>query len=276
LALSSFPLRRRQAGASCRDLLIGESPPEALRGWPIVTAGLLGAFAMFFAFHTVEEVPEPALIAVDALGLSLLAVSGTEKALEFRLTPIAAVMMGAISGAGSYTIREILLAEIPAVLRVDFLATAAIIGAIVLVVAQSLKAPAKIAALLGGATCFGLRIVAVWQHWRLPTANLTNELTASLVRAQIKAPRREGPTRGGSALELGGKISALNHKNKTSARLFPDEPESLLRNIRPNPGSFSHAEFRPCNAGSLAPGMQAPEGKGASKMRISLSAAAFS
>jgi uncharacterized membrane protein YeiH len=29
-------------------------------------------------------------------------VSGTEKALAFRLTPIAAVMMGAISGAGGY------------------------------------------------------------------------------------------------------------------------------------------------------------------------------
>jgi uncharacterized membrane protein YeiH len=128
-------------GGILRDILIGESPPEALRGWPIVTAGLLGAFVTFFAFQTVEEIPEPALIVVDALGLSLLAVSGTEKALEFRLTPIAAVMMGAISGAGGYTIRDILLAEVPAVLRVDFLAPAAIIGAIVLVVARVSKRP---------------------------------------------------------------------------------------------------------------------------------------
>ena len=155
-----------------RDVLIGESPPEALRGWPIVTAALLGAFATFFAFHVVEAIPEPALIVVDALGLALLAVSGTEKALEFRLTPIAAVMMGGIAGAGGYTIRDVLLAEVPAILRVDFLATAAIIGSIVLVIARSLKAPTNVAALLGGATCFGLRIVAVWQHWHLPTANL--------------------------------------------------------------------------------------------------------
>jgi hypothetical protein len=68
-------------------------------------------------------------------------VSGTERALDFRLTPIAAVMMGAISGAGGYTIRDILLAEVPAVLRVDFLAPAAIIGAIVLVVARVSKRP---------------------------------------------------------------------------------------------------------------------------------------
>jgi uncharacterized membrane protein YeiH len=159
-------------GGIMRDVLIGESPPEALRGWPIVTAALLGAFTTFFAFHIVEEIPEHALTVVDALGLSLLAVSGTEKALAFRLTPIAAVMMGGISGAGGYTIRDVLLAEVPAILRVDFLATAAIIGAIVVVIARSVKAPANIAALLGGATCFGLRIVAVWQHWHLPTLNL--------------------------------------------------------------------------------------------------------
>ena len=159
-------------GGIMRDLLIGETPPEALRGWPIVASALLGAFTTFFAFHMVEAIPETLLTVVDALGLALLAVSGTEKALEFRLTPIAAVMMGAISGAGGYTIRDILLAEVPAILRVDFLATAAIIGAIVVVVARSFKTTADLAALFGGATCFGLRIVAVWKHWHLPTANL--------------------------------------------------------------------------------------------------------
>jgi uncharacterized membrane protein YeiH len=102
----------------------------------------------------------------------LLAVSGTEKALEYKLTPIAAVMLGAISGAGGYTFRDILLAEVPAVLRVDFLATAAIIGSAVLVVARRMGFGASASALMGGGACFVLRLVAVWQHWHLPTANL--------------------------------------------------------------------------------------------------------
>jgi uncharacterized membrane protein YeiH len=82
------------------------------------------------------------------------------------------VMMGAISGVGGFTLRDILLAEVPAILRTDFLATAAIIGAAVLVVARQMKVSARGAALLGGGVCFVLRVVAVWQHWRLPTANL--------------------------------------------------------------------------------------------------------
>jgi uncharacterized membrane protein YeiH len=87
------------------------------------------------------------LSVVDGLGLTLLAVPGTEKALEFPLTPIAAVITGGISGAGGYTIRDILLAEVPAILRIGFLATAAIIGAIVIVVARSIKVRANNAAL---------------------------------------------------------------------------------------------------------------------------------
>lgn len=159
-------------GGIIRDVLLGETPPEALRGWLLASVAMFGALLTFFAFPVVERLPESVLTVIDALGLSLLAMAGAEKALEFKLTPIAAVMMGAISGAGGYTIRDILLAEVPAVLRVDFLATAAIAGSIVLVLARRAHFRHDVSAFLGGATCFILRIVAVWEHWRLPTAHL--------------------------------------------------------------------------------------------------------
>lgn len=159
-------------GGVMRDVILGAQPPEALRGWPMVTAALAGGFLAYFFFQAVEKIPEPALIVVDAAGLSLLAVAGAEKALEYKLTPIAAVMMGALTGVGGFTIRDILLAEVPAVLRVDFLASAALIGAAALVVARACRVSPERAALLGGAVCFLLRVAAVWGHWRLPIAHL--------------------------------------------------------------------------------------------------------
>jgi uncharacterized membrane protein YeiH len=159
-------------GGVMRDVILGAQPPEALRGWPMVTSALAGGLLTYFFFQSVEEIPEAALVVVDAAGLSLLAVAGAEKALEYRLTPIAAVMMGALTGVGGFTIRDILLAQVPAVLRVDFLASAALIGAAVLVGARSLRISPERAALLGGAVCFLLRVLAVWRHWQLPTAHL--------------------------------------------------------------------------------------------------------
>lgn len=159
-------------GGVIRDLLVGEHPPEALRGWPIITVALCGGLLTFFAYHSVERIPETILLVIDAVGLSLLTIAGAEKAIEYKLTPIAVVMLGAISGAGGYTIRDIFLAQIPAVLRVDFLATAAIAGAAVLLGARKAGLSAGWAALAGGGVCCLLRLVAVWRHWSLPTAPL--------------------------------------------------------------------------------------------------------
>jgi len=159
-------------GGVVRDVLLGKTPPEAFRGWPLVTVALVGGLLTYFSFHSVEQLPEVVFIVVDALGLSLLAVAGTEKALECELTPIAAVMLGTISGVGGYIIRDVLLAEVPAIFRVDFIATAAVIGSIVLVILRKLDVRANVAAMLGGATCFILRLIAVWEHWYLPAVKL--------------------------------------------------------------------------------------------------------
>ncbi len=159
-------------GGLLRDILVGERPPEALRGWLLITVSVSGGLLSFVFSELVERIPETLLLGIDALGLSLLAVAGAEKALEYKLSKVAAVMVAVVSGVGGFTIRDILLARVPAVLRVDVLATAALTGAVVLVLARACRAPPAWAALLGGATCFILRLVAVWRHWNLPTAHL--------------------------------------------------------------------------------------------------------
>ena len=159
-------------GGIIRDVLIGAHPPEALRGWPIVTSSILGGCLTILFFHFVEQIPELPLLLVDAVGLSLLAVAGTEKALEAKMTPVAAVLMGAISGVGGSIIRDVLLTHVPSILRVDFIATAAIAGATVLVILRKVIPDTRWASALGGLTCCVLRVIALWQHWRLPTVSL--------------------------------------------------------------------------------------------------------
>jgi uncharacterized membrane protein YeiH len=172
LGVMVISLVTAMGGGIARDLLVGEHPPEALRGWPVPAVALAGGLFTIFSFHVIEQVPELALLTVDALGLSLLAVSGVEKAMEYKLTPIAAIIMGAIAGTGGLTAGEVLLAQIPTILRTDFLASAAIIGAIVMVIARKLGLGANWATLLGGVTCFVSRTIAIWQHWHLPTPHL--------------------------------------------------------------------------------------------------------
>ncbi|MEJ0069440.1 MAG: trimeric intracellular cation channel family protein [Pseudomonadota bacterium] len=157
-------------GGLIRDVLIGAVPPNALRDWRYAALALAAGALTFVLEPRVTAIPESVIICLDAAGLALFAVAGTEKALDYGIPPAIAPLMGAITAIGGGAMRDVLLVQVPAVLRVDFYATAALIGSIVLVGARVFGLSPARAAISGGAICFVLRLVAVWQHWRLPTA----------------------------------------------------------------------------------------------------------
>jgi uncharacterized membrane protein YeiH len=156
------------AGGIFRDLLIGAVPPASLRDWRYPATAFLGAIVVFFLHRFISGVPGPLMIGLDAMGLALFAVAGTEKALGYKLSPFIAVLLGTVTAVGGGTVRDIFLAQVPRVLRTDIYATAALTGAAVMVISRKLKVPPTLSAILGGSFCFLLRIVSVWQHWNLP------------------------------------------------------------------------------------------------------------
>jgi uncharacterized membrane protein YeiH len=155
-------------GGVIRDLLIGAVPPASLRDNRYAATAFAAGAAVFVFHHFVVKIPMPVIIGLDAAGLGLFAVAGTEKALEFGISPFIAVLLGTITGVGGGTVRDMFLAQVPSILRSDIYATAALLGAIVLVIARRLGTSPTVAAFLGGTFCFVLRMVAVWQHWNLP------------------------------------------------------------------------------------------------------------
>lgn len=108
------------------------------------------------------------MTSIDAAGLSLFAVAGAAKALDYKIHPFMAVLLGTITGVGGGTVRDILLARVPAVLRVEVYAVAALTGAAVMILSLRCGLPRAWAMTAGAVACFVLRIVTVWQHWSLP------------------------------------------------------------------------------------------------------------
>ncbi len=158
-------------GGILRDLLIGAAPPEAISSWryPVIA---FAAGAGAFAFHVLAPgAPQFDVMIVDAAGLALFAVAGAEKALDFGVNPVAAVMMGVMTGCGGGVVRDILLNRIPTILRTDFYATAALAGALLLVIARRMGVNRRVATILGLVACFGLRVAGARLHWELPVAS---------------------------------------------------------------------------------------------------------
>lgn len=155
-------------GGVVRDLLIGATPPSAIRDWRYPVLAFVTGSITFLIHTQIETMPALLLTTLDAAGLALFAVAGAEKALDFQINPFVAILMGAITGCGGGVIRDMLLARVPIVLVADIYASAALLGALVVVVGRRLGYPPAVAAVLGFVVCFALRIAAVQFGWQLP------------------------------------------------------------------------------------------------------------
>lgn len=160
------------SGGIARDLMIGAIPPAAIVDWRYVAVSLLAGLITFYWFRTIDRLSSPVLI-FDAAGLALFAVAGASKALAFHAGPVAATLLGMLTGIGGGMMRDVLVREIPTVLRTELYAVAALLGAAAVVVGRLLHLPPAAAAVAGAILCFGLRFTAMRQGWQLPVARGT-------------------------------------------------------------------------------------------------------
>jgi len=157
------------SGGIARDLMIGAAPPAAITDWRYIAVSMLAGLITFYWYRIINRLSSPVLV-FDAAGLALFAVSGAGKALTFNAGPVAATLLGMLTGIGGGMMRDILVMEIPTVLRTELYAVTALIGAAVVVLGIMLLVPASAAAIAGAALCFGLRLIAMRRGWQLPTA----------------------------------------------------------------------------------------------------------
>jgi uncharacterized membrane protein YeiH len=158
-------------GGIVRDIAIGAVPPKAIQDWRYASVAFVAGLCTFAIARGSFATPAYDLAYLDAAALALFAIAGAQKALDYRVPPLGAILLGGVTAVGGGVTRDVLTAHVPLVLRADVYATAALAGAAVLVVALRLKVPQPAATGLGIAVCFGLRVLAYVYHWNLPNAN---------------------------------------------------------------------------------------------------------
>jgi uncharacterized membrane protein YeiH len=158
-------------GGAMRDVLIGASPPGALRDWRYAAAAFFAGSLTFLGHGFVARVRAPC-----SSRWTRRRLRSSPSQARRRHSHTASSLSSPSSWARSprsaaVPSRDVLLAHVPALLRVDIYATAAIAGAAVVVLGRGAKLWPQVASLAGGLVCSVLRVVAVWQHWHLPIAS---------------------------------------------------------------------------------------------------------
>lgn len=147
-------------GGALRDVLIGDIPPATFRDWRYFTLAIGGGLIAFALSKWLDRLETPITV-LDAIGLSVFAVIGARKALEFGLGIAPAILLGTVTGVGGGTIRDAMVGQIPTVLRSELYAIPALVAAGITVATVQIGVYGLPAALAAAAVCFVIRMLGV-------------------------------------------------------------------------------------------------------------------
>ncbi|HEY0948661.1 trimeric intracellular cation channel family protein [Nocardioides sp.] len=147
-------------GGIVRDIVIDALPPATFSDWRYLAVAAAGSLLAFGLGSRLDRWAG-AITLLDAAGLSLFAVTGASKALDLGIGPVQAVILGAITGAGGGTIRDVLIQRVPTVLRSELYAIPALLGATITVIASRTDSYGLPAAIAAAVACFALRMLGV-------------------------------------------------------------------------------------------------------------------
>lgn len=166
-------------GGIIRDLCIGAAPPAGLKNWEYLTVAIGAAGLTVWLYPIVQRLKRPVLL-FDAVGLSLFAVTGAQKALAFGVNGQVAVLLGITTAVGGGVLRDVLLNRVPVILEKEIYASAALLGALIVVSGNYIKwISAELLSIIALTTCFILRMLALRNHWNLPVP--TNDKDKNLL-----------------------------------------------------------------------------------------------
>jgi uncharacterized membrane protein YeiH len=147
-------------GGIIRDVLLGTLPPATFSDWRYLAVAAGGGLLAFVLARRLDRLL-PSIELLDAIGLSLFAVTGAGKALGLGLGPAQAVILGTITGVGGGTVRDVLVRRIPTVLASGLYAVPALLGATAFVVATRVGITGLLATFGAAAVCLAVRLLGV-------------------------------------------------------------------------------------------------------------------
>lgn len=190
LGVLSLAIATGVGGGLLRDVMLGSTPPAAFKDETYLLICVLGGLIVFVAAPRIAPRWDW-VMSVDAVGLGVFAAIGAAKAADHGLGWMGVAMMGAITACGGGVIRDVLVREIPAILKADFYATAALIGGFVLFVSRGLGAGQTLELALAALATTGLRALGMIFHLSLPKVTSLPASPSALTQERKSRKRPE-------------------------------------------------------------------------------------
>lgn len=167
-------------GGTIRDLLLGNLPPAMFRNYIYLIFAVATCVLTFIVASILKNKFSENIVVIDkvnnifdAIGLGVFTVVGMDVAINsgFGDNFFFVVFLGMTTGCGGGILRDVIVDEVPFVLKKRVYAVASIAGGIVYYVMYiMLEQGVVLSAVAGIALIFALRILASVFKWDLPKA----------------------------------------------------------------------------------------------------------
>jgi uncharacterized membrane protein YeiH len=157
-------------GGTLRDLIL-DRPVYWVGEVEYLAIAALGGLAGYYGSVLVrgeKGARQRALIWADAVGLSVFCVIGAQAGLAVGAHWVIAILTGVMSAAFGGLIRDIIVNDVPLILREEIYALAALAGAAAYVAALALGVEPGIAGVCAALLAFAIRAAAIRFGWSLP------------------------------------------------------------------------------------------------------------
>ena len=169
-------------GGMFRDILIGNVPPALFRNPFYAGVAVLAAILIFFTiqskrllktFMQIERYNQ-VFNSLDAIGLGAFTVVGVDTAISYNVDSyfFLTLFVGVITGVGGGLIRDIMVCEIPSILKEHIYACASLAGALLYAGTWQIFDP-DIAMITSALIVIALRMLARHYDWNLPHSKLS-------------------------------------------------------------------------------------------------------
>ncbi len=156
-------------GGITRDLLVNNIP-NALTSYSDFAFALVGVWLAIVLYRVFQkDISNRYFILIpDAIGLSAFTTTGAMIAYNADVSFFGIVILATLTGIGGGIISDALLGKIPVVLKDDFYASCAIIGAVAFYISVKSGLSLNSSAIICSLSVLMIRVLAILYKWKLP------------------------------------------------------------------------------------------------------------
>jgi uncharacterized membrane protein YeiH len=157
------------AGGVIRDVVLGRTPPAALVDPSYILITTITGISILVLYRYAKNLMK-LFLTFDAFGLGIFSLLGANIAFSmFGLNLVIMMFAGVITAVGGGIIRDMLVSEIPLVLRKELYVSVSFVGVLLFFILLYLGLSIIFSTILGITVITSLRIAAIKYNWNLPT-----------------------------------------------------------------------------------------------------------